>query len=110
MKITEFRKLIREEVKKALKESIISDKMVSPSKLKLPSNTEEEGMLDAVQSKYQTKLVKKVRGTEGVVEIYQILNTPYIVCDESGFGVIFNASDMTAIVASIKDGSYFEWQ
>jgi hypothetical protein len=59
MKVSEFRKLIREEVRKVLKENIMSDKRVSPTALKLPADTEDEYMLDTVQKKYKTKLVKK---------------------------------------------------
>lgn len=110
MKISTFRKLIREEVKKVLKESIIGDLAVDKAVYKkLGVSDENEGMLDSVQSSHQTKLLKRMRGTEGVVEIYQIVGTPYIVTDEEGFGDIFKAVDMSKIVASIKDGSFFEF-
>lgn len=111
MKISAFRKLIREEVKKVLKESIIGDLAVDKSVYKkLGVSGENEGMLDSVQSSHQTKLLKRLRGTEGVVEIYQIVGTPYIVTDEEGgFGDIFLKSDMQKIVASVKDGSFFDF-
>jgi hypothetical protein len=112
MKVSEFRKLIREEVRKVLKENMIAQKSVSPKALKLPADTEDEYMLDTVKSKYKTKLVKKVPNntSETPVEIYQVEGTPYIVVDEDGMGTIFKAVDMTAVVAAIKDGSYFEFE
>lgn len=112
MKISEFRKLIREEVRKIIKENMIAQKSVSPKALKLPADTEDEYMLSTVQSKYKTKLIKKVPNdmTNAPVEIYQVEGTPYIVVDEDGMGTIFKAADMAAILAAIKDGSYFDFE
>ena len=111
MKVAAFRKLIREEVKKVLKESIISDLEVSPKVLKL-TNKDPESTLSAIKSKYKLKLLKKIN-TEMLnlpVEVSEIVGTPYIVVDEMGFGVIFKKSDMTKVIAAIKDGSYFEME
>jgi len=111
MKVSEFRKLIREEVKKVLKESIIGDLAVDRSVYKkLGISGENEGMLDSVQERHKTKLLKRVPGDPSDVEIYEILGTPYIVTDEEGgFGDIFLKSDMQKIVASVKDGSFFDF-
>lgn len=109
MKTTEFRKLIREEIKKVLKENIIADLEVSPKVLKV-TDKDPESTMSAVESKYELKLLKKINSkmADLPIEISQIVGTPYIVVDETGFGVIFKASDMPKVVAAIKDGSYFE--
>jgi hypothetical protein len=107
MKIQEFRNLIREEVRKVLKENIISDLEVSPKVLKVTDH-DPESTMSAIEDKYQLKLLKKIKG-ESPVEISEIVGTPYIVVDEMGFGVIFKKSDMPKVVAAIKDGSYFSF-
>ena len=109
MKVSEFRKLIREEIKKALKENIIADLEVSPKLLKV-TDKDAESTMNAIEDKYQLKLLKKINSkmSDLPVEISQIVGTPYIIVNEMGFGVIFKATDMSKVVAAIKDGSYFE--
>lgn len=111
MKASEFRKLIREEVRKVLKESVIGDLQVSPKLLKVTDKDPESTMND-LESKFKLKLLKKISSnlTDMPVEISQITGTPYIVVNETGFGVIFKATDLAKVVAAIKDGSYFEWE
>ena len=109
MKLTEFRKLIREEVRKVLKENIIAKLQVSPKLLKVTDH-DPESTMDAIENKYKLKLLKKINSemADMPVEISQIIGTPYIVVNETGFGVIFKETDMPKVVAAIKDGSYFE--
>jgi hypothetical protein len=109
MKATEFRKLIREEIRKALKENVIADLEVSPKLLKV-TDKDPESTMNAIEGKYQLKLLKKINSAmaDMPVEISKIVGTPYIVVNETGFGVVFKATDMTKVVAAIKDGSYFE--
>jgi hypothetical protein len=109
MKASEFRKLIREEIKKVLKENIIADLEVSPKLLKV-TDRDPESTMNAIESKYKLKLLKKINSPKAdmPVEISEITGTPYIVVNETGFGVIFKASDMAKVIAAIKDGSYFE--
>lgn len=111
MKASEFRKLIREEIKKVLKENIIADLEVSPKVLKV-TDKDPESTLSAIESKYKLKLLKKINTemSDLPVEVSEIVGTPYIVVDEMGFGVIFKKSDMTKVIAAIKDGSYFEME
>ena len=112
MKISEFRKLIREEVKKIIKEANTIEMLsVDPAKIKIDT-IEAEGLLDAVKAKYKTKLMKKVKSEEigapaHTVSIYSIGSTSYFLADEEGFGAIFNTKDLTKVIKSIKDGSYF---
>ena len=112
MKITEFRKLIREEVRKIIKEANTIEMLsVDPKKIKIDT-MEAEGLLDAVEAKYKVKLMKKVKSEEigaaaHMVSLYTIGTTPYFLVDEEGFGVIFKTSDLTKVIKSIKDGSYF---
>ena len=109
MKVSEFRKLIREEIKRVLKENIIADLEVSPKLLKV-TDKDPESTMSAIEDKYQLKLLKKINSpmADMPVEISQITGTPYIVVNETGFGVIFKATDMPKVLAAIKDGSYFE--
>ena len=109
MKTSEFRKLIREEVRKVLKENIIADLEVSPKMLKV-TDSDPEATMSAIEDKYQLKLLKKINSemSDLPVEISEIVGTSYIIVDEMGFGVIFKKSDMPKVVAAIKDGSYFE--
>ena len=109
MKVSEFRKLIREEIKKALKENIIADLEVSPKLLKV-TDKDAESTMNAIEDKYQLKLLKKINSkmSDMPVEISQIVGTPYIIVNEMGFGVIFKETDMSKVVAAIKDGSYFD--
>ena len=109
MKLSEFKKLIREEVRKVIKENVIADLQVSPKLLKV-TDKDAESTMNAIESKYSLKLLKKVNSdmTDMPVEISQIIGTPYIVVNETGFGVIFKATDMSAVIAAIKDGSYFD--
>lgn len=109
MKTSELRKLIREEVRRVLKENVIADLEVSPKLLKV-TDKDPESTMHAIQTKYKLKLLKKIDSemADMPVEISQIIGTPYIVVDETGFGVIFKATDMNKVVAAIKDGSYFE--
>ena len=111
MKASEFRKLIREEVRKVLKENIIADLEVSPKVLKV-TDKDPESTMNAIENKYELKLLKKINSemSDLPIEISQIVGTPYIVVDEMGFGVIFKESDMPKVVAAIKDGSYFEME
>jgi hypothetical protein len=111
MKATEFRKLIREEVRKVLKENVIADLEVSPKVLKI-ADKDPETNWENIQNKYKTKLIKKINSEESdfPLEVHEIIGTPYIVVDEMGFGVIFKKSDMPKVVAAIKDGSYFEME
>ncbi len=109
MKISEFRKLIREEVRKIIKEGTIESLSVDPKLLKV-TDKDAESTMNAIESKYKLKLLKKINSkmADMPVEISQIIGTPYIVVNETGFGVIFKATDMSAVLAAIKDGSYFE--
>jgi hypothetical protein len=109
MKLSEFKKLIREEVRKVIKENVIADLQVSPKLLKV-TDKDAESTMNAIEAKYSLKLLKKVNSdmTDMPVEISQIIGTPYIVVNETGFGVIFKATDMSAVLAAIKDGSYFD--
>ena len=109
MKISEFRKLIREEVKKIIKEGTIESLSVDPKLLKV-TDKDAESTMNAIEGKYKLKLLKKINSemADMPVEISQIIGTSYIVVNETGFGVIFNATDMPKVVAAIKDGSYFE--
>ena len=111
MKITEFRKLIREEVRKVLKENVIADLEVSPKILKV-TDSDPEATMNAIEDKYKLKLLKKINSemSDLPVEISEIVGTSYIIVDEMGFGVIFKKSDMPKVVAAIKDGSYFEME
>jgi len=112
MKISEFRKLIREEVRKVIKEANTIEMLsVDPAKIKIDT-MEAEGLLDAVEAKYKVKLMKKVKSEEigapaHMVSLYTIGTTPYFLVDEEGFGAIFNTKDLTKVIKSIKDGSYF---
>jgi hypothetical protein len=112
MKITEFRKLIREEVRKVIKEANTIEMLsVDPKVIKINYN-EAEGLLDAVEAKYKVKLTKQIKygdvgETAHVVTIHSIGTIPYFLVDEEGFGAIFNTKDLTKVIKSIKDGSYF---
>jgi hypothetical protein len=107
MKISEFRKLIREEVRKIIKEAKVS--IVPSGKLGIKYK-EDEGLLDAVKKKYKVTLKKKMPSdvADMPLEIYKIENTPYIIVDEAGFGAIYNESDYNKVIAMIKDETYFE--
>ena len=109
MKLTEFKNLIREEVRKVLKEGTIESLSVDPKLLKV-TDKDAESTMNAIEGKYQLKLLKKINSemTDMPVEISQIIGTSYIVVNETGFGVIFKATDMPKVIASIKDGSYFD--
>ena len=110
MKVSEFRKLIREEVRKIIKEAnTIESLSVDPKLLKV-TDKDAESTMNAIEGKYKLKLLKKINSemADMPVEISQIIGTSYIVVNETGFGVIFNATDMPKVVAAIKDGSYFE--
>jgi len=109
MKASEFRNLIREEVRKVLKENIIADLEVSPKLLKVTDH-DPESTMDAIETKYKLKLLKKINSdmADLPIEISQIIGTPYIVVNETGFGVIFKATDLNKVVAAIKDESYFD--
>lgn len=111
MKVSEFRKLIREEIKKVLKENIIANLGVSPKLLKV-TDKDPESTMNAIEDKYQLKLLKKINSSmaDMPLEISQIVGTPYIVVNETGFGTIFKATDMLKVVAAIKDGSYFDME
>jgi hypothetical protein len=111
MKISEFRKLIREEVRKVVNENIIADLEVSPKMLKV-TDKDPEATMSAIEDKYQLKLLKKINSemSDLPVKISEIVGTSYIIVDEVGFGVIFKKSDMPKVVAAIKDGSYFEME
>jgi len=112
MKISEFKKLIREEVRKVIKEANTIEMLsVDPKKIKIDT-MEAEGLLDAVKEKYKVKLMKKVKSEEigapaYIVSLYTIGALPYFLVDEEGFGAIFKTSDLTKVIKSIKDGSYF---
>jgi hypothetical protein len=112
MKISEFKKLIREEVKKVIKEANTIEMLsVDPAKIKIDT-IEAEGLLDAVKAKYKVKLMKKVKSEEigspaRIVSLYTIGSLPYFLVDEEGFGAIFNTKDLTKVIKSIKDSSYF---
>ena len=100
MKASQFRALIKEEVRKALKESktrrtlkegVIEDLQVEPKTIGV--NWEEaENLMDYVKAKHKLGPKKYVAGEGGDVEIYKIGTTPYILVDEDGFGAIFKAS------------------
>ena len=109
MKISEFRKLIREEVRKVIKEGTIESLSVDPKLLKV-TDKDAESTMNAIEGKYKLKLLKKINSemADMPVEISQIIGTSYIVVNETGFGVIFKATDMPKVAAAIKDGSYFE--
>lgn len=112
MKVTEFRKLIREEIKKVLKEANTIEMLsVDPAKIKIDI-MDAKGLLDAVKAKYKVKLMEKVKSEEigaeaHMVSLYTIGALPYFLADEKGFGAIFNTKDLTKVIKSIKDGSYF---
>ena len=108
MKISEFRKLIREEVRRVIKEGTIESLSVDPKLLKV-TDKDAESTMNAIEGKYKLKLLKKINSemADMPVEISQIIGTSYIVVNETGFGVIFNTTDMPKVVAAIKDGSYF---
>ena len=119
MKIQEFRKLIREEIKAVIKEnlskkslkeaSVIEKLQVMPSVLGI-NYDEAEGLLDVVKKKYQLAKIKTISSNDmSQVTLYKIGTTPYILADESGFGAIFNAADLNKIMSAVKDGSYFEY-
>ena len=75
MKIQEFRKLIREEVRKVLKESIIADLEVSPETLGIKDKDPETNW-NNIQKKYKTKVLKKIKvgETYTVREIFESNN------------------------------------
>ena len=50
MKVSEFRKLIREEIKRVLKENIIADLEVSPKLLKV-TDKDPESTMSAIEDK-----------------------------------------------------------
>jgi len=116
MKISEFRKLIREEVRKIIKEGNIDDLRADPKDLKLQDyDFDLETQLKEIEDKYKLKLIKtvKVDGDWMPIEISQIIGTSYIVvkatygsAKNKGSGMIFNAADMTKVEAAIKDGSF----
>ena len=118
MKISQFRALIKEEVRKALneskttrktlKEGVIEDLQVEPKTIGVQWE-EAENLMDYVKAKHKLGPKKYVAGEGGDVEIYKIGTTPYILVDEDGFGAIFKASDSAKVIAAIKDGSYFDW-
>ena len=118
MKISEFRALIKEEVRKVLKESkttrrtlkegVIEDLQVEPKTIGVQWE-EAENLMDYVKAKHKLGPRKYVAGEGGDVEIYKIGTTPYILVDEDGFGAIFKASDSSKVISAIKDGSYFDW-
>ena len=109
MKISEFRKLIREEVRKVIKEGSVIEKLqVSPKEIGV-NYDEAEGLADAIRKSHKLVKVKAVNSDNGKVDIYKIGNTNFILADESGMGVIFKVSDMNKVLSSIKDGSYFDW-
>ena len=105
----QFRQLIREEIKKVLKENIIADLEVSPKVLKV-TDEDPESTMNAIEGKYKLKLLKKINSemSDMPVEISQIVGTPYIVVNEMGYGVIFKETDLKKVIAAIQDGSYFE--
>ena len=107
MKISEFRKLIREEVRKIIKEGIIETLQVDPKVISV-NYDDNEGLLDAVKAKYKVKLMKVVKSADNSVSIYSIGSTSYFLADEEGFGVMFKTTDLAKVLASIKDGSYFK--
>ena len=118
MKISEFKKLIREEVRKVIKESkttrrtlkegVIEDLQVEPKTIGVQWE-EAENLMDYVKAKHKLGPKKYVAGEGGDVEIYKIGTTPYILVDEDGFGAIFKAADSAKVISAIKDGSYFDW-
>ena len=119
MKLTEFRKLIREEIKAVMKESlskkslkeasVIEKLQVMPSVLGI-NYDEAEGLLGAVKKKYQLAKIKTISSNDmSQVTLYKIGTTPYILADESDFGAIFNAADLNKVLSAVKDGSYFEY-
>ena len=118
MKISQFRALIKEEVRKALneskttrktlKEGVIEDLQVEPKTIGVQWE-EAENLMDYVKAKHKLGPKKYVAGEGGDVEIYKIGTTPYILVDEDGFGAIFKASDSSKVISAIKDGSYFDW-
>ena len=101
-----------ESKKKVVKEANTIEMLsVDPKKIKIDT-MEAEGLLDAVEAKYKVKLMKKVKSEEigafaHIVSLYSIGALPYFLVDEEGFGVIFNTKDLTKVIKSIKDGSYF---
>jgi len=119
MKITEFRKLIREEVRKVLKEGVMDKRIaalkVSPKLLKVTDKDPELTMKE-IRAKYQLKLLKTWKSDFAVkpVKISQIIGADYIVVEvpEGGNGInvtgeIFKADDLGKVLAAIKDDSYF---
>jgi hypothetical protein len=116
MKLQEFRKLIREEISKLITEGSV--KPVDPKKLQLPLSDLE--LYNNVKKTHKTKLIKQVtyRPESTQVDIYQIVDTPYIVTNAylrgpygkppEQRGLLFKSDDLDKLVKSIKDGFYFD--
>jgi hypothetical protein len=119
MKIQEFRKLIREEIKAVMKESLSKKSLKEASVIEklqvMPDvigikHDEAEGLLGAIKKKYQLAKIKTISSNDmAQVTLYKIGTTPYILADESDFGAIFNAADLNKVMSAVKDGSYFEY-
>lgn len=97
MKVSEFRKLIREEVYKVINEA--SPVRVKASKLGI-NYSERTPLIGALKKKYKLTLMKKLKGQDPSlpIQIFKIENTPYVVVDEAGFGAVYNENDYDALV------------
>jgi len=113
MNSSEFRKLIREEVRKVIKESSSKKSLKEGLDIIPPSNLyivdkEDEGLLDAVKKRYKVILKKKMPSavSDEPLEIYKIVKTPYFIVDEAGYGAIYNDYEYNRVIAMIKDKEY----
>jgi hypothetical protein len=107
MKASEFRRLIREEVRKVIKEVRVD---IIPSARLGIKYDKNKTLLDAVKKKYKVTLKKKMFSdiVDRPLEIYKIEKTPYIIVDEGGFGSIYDEADYNKVIAMIKDDIYFD--
>jgi hypothetical protein len=106
MKLTQFRKLIREEVRRVIKENIIGKLEVSVDKLGL-NDEDPETNWESIRDSFLD--VKKIKTFDNV-DIYEITGEPYIVTvEDDSYATVFRKKDMPKIVAAIKDGSFFSF-
>jgi hypothetical protein len=127
MKKLEFRNLIREEIRRVLKEASDILPPIPPTELGLPSNVDETNVFEEVKKKYDVEEIDTVRNQEKrnpPVTIYKIVGTPYIVTDGKfnnwkdrsdpnleHYGFIFKASNLRklkTIISSYNDGPYYD--
>ena len=105
-----------EEISKLLTEAIV--KPIEPAKLQMPNS--DLDLFNNVKKKYKTKKIKQVtnRPQSKTVDIYQVIDTPYIVTNSyvqteyqgppEQRGLIFKATDLENLISAINNGRYFD--